>query len=204
MQEKQNLYKKIEPEFKQDFLRWSSKQIAQQQYRVTSIPVHTHNNVDSPPILYSTLKNVKNYLVSNTVVLNSAQIKALHTTPITLVLNPGPRSFVFVEGIAGRLTYSGTAYTGTNNLEFRYTNAAGNKVCADMPAIQFLNTTTNSYSYSPFVVDYNRNVDSNFTPTGGDTGNNGQIVVCVPTANPATGNSSVTLIVYYRVVSFIT
>ncbi len=174
------------------------------QYRNSPVQSHTHDNISSNPILYTSLQGAKAFLVSTTVILTPAQIKALHTTPAVLVQNPGPRSFIFVEGIAGRLTYSGTAYTGTNNLEFRYTNGSGLKVCADMPTAGFLNATASAYSYSPWQVDLGRNVDSNFTPVGGDTGNNGQVVVSVPTANPATGNSSIALTTYYRVISFIT
>lgn len=165
--------------------------------------MHTHNNIDSPAVPYINLSGVQFYLTANIISLSSAQVKALNTTPLVIVQNPGPRSFVFVDGIAGRLTYGGTAYTGTNNMEFRYTNATGNKVCADFTSL-FLNASANAYTYSTCQVDFDRNVDSNFTPVGGDTGNNGQIVVTVPNANPAAGNSSITLIVYYRVISFAT
>lgn len=197
-------YNALEPFIKRDFLRYSHKQGNQQQYSSIANPNHTHNGIDSPQVSYPTLRGVKNFLVSNTITLTSAQIRALHTTPIVLVANPGKKSFVFVEGVAGRLTFGTTSYTGTNNLEFRYTDGAGLKVCADMPTVAFLNSSSSAYSYSPFVIDQNRNVDSNFTPVGGDIGNNGQIVVSVPTANPATGNSAVTLTIYYRIVSFST
>lgn len=196
------LYMQIQPLVKREILRLNRTASNLSQYRTSNIPAHRHDTINSNPVYYTDLSGVQAFLVSNTVTLSSTQILALHTTPIVLITTPGPKSFVFVEGVAGRLTYSGTAYTGTNNLEFRYTSGSGLKVCADMPAGPFLNATASAYSYSPWWVDFSRNVDSNFTPVGGDTGNNGQVVVSVPNANPATGNSSITLTVYYRIVSF--
>lgn len=187
---------RLQPLMKGEFLRLSSLSTRLSQYSIDSIPSHAHDNIGSQPIAYSNLIGVRGILVTNTVNLSSAQIKALHTTPIVLVKNPGARSFVFVEGIAGRLRFGTTAYTGANNLEFRYTDGSGLKVCEDMPALQFLKSTSSTYSYSPFNVLQGRIVDYNFTPIGGDTGNNGQVVVSVPIANPATGDSTITLVVY--------
>lgn len=198
------LFRQMQPLMKREFLRLNRSAGALSQYAGAQVQSHAHDRISSNAVLYTALQGVQSFLVSTTVTLTSAQILALHTTPIVLVANPGPRSFVFVEGIAGRLTYGGTAYTGANNLEFRYTNGSGIKVCADMSATLFLNAAANTYSYSPWQVDFNRNVDSNFTPVGGDTGNNGQVVVSVPTANPATGNSTIVLTTFYRIISFIT
>jgi hypothetical protein len=200
----EQFYRKIQPLVKRDILHINHKASNMSQYRGSPTSVHSHDGISTPRVLYTDLQGVDSFLASNTVTLSSVQVKALHTTPIVLIAPPSTRSFIFVDGVAGRLTYQGTAYTGTNNLEFRYTNGAGLKVCADIPATLFLNSTSSAYSYSPWQVDYNRNVDSNFTPVGGGSGFNGQVVVSVPTANPATGNSSVTLTIYYRVISFAT
>lgn len=197
----------MQPLIKREILRMNRSASNLGQYRGANIDIHRHDDIGSPAILYTNLSGVKNFLVSNTVILSPAQVQALHSVPVVLVAPPAARSFIFVDGIAGRLTFpatGGAKYTGTNNLEFHYTNGSGLKVCADMPATIFLNSTVSTYSYSPAPIELNRTVDFNFTPTGGGTALNGQIVVSVPNANPAAGNSIVTLTVFYRVVTFVT
>lgn len=120
--------------------------------------------------------------------LTSAQILTLNTTPITLItafLN----SVIIIEGITARLNFNTTAYTGANNLEFRYTNGSGAKVTADM-ANTFLNSSSTAY-------DQVAGVATELTPVL-----NTPIVVVVPTANPATGNSTLDLFIKYRVITF--
>ena len=196
-------YERLAPFIKREYLRLSQKEGALSQYKFTSIPTHKHDNISSAPISYTTISGVKNFLVSNTIKLSPTQILALHTTPIVLIANPGTRSFVYVDSVAARLTFGTTAYTGTNSLHFSYTNAAGLPMCGDIPA-SFINSATNAYAFVPAITDIDRNLGFEFTPVGGDIGNNGQIVVSVPNANPATGNSTITLVVYYRVIAFST
>lgn len=120
--------------------------------------------------------------------LTSAQILALNTTAVTLI--PAYLiSTIIVEGITARLNFNTTAYTGANNLEFRYTGAAGAKVTADM-ANTFLNSSATAYSSVS-------GVEAVLTPVL-----NAPIVVVVPTANPATGNSTLDLFIKYRIVTF--
>jgi hypothetical protein len=57
--------------------------------------------------------------------LTSAQVLALSTTPITLVAAQGSGTLIVVDSIAVEQVYSGTAYTFTGTLSFRYTNGAG-------------------------------------------------------------------------------
>lgn len=165
------------------------------QYGVTPIPAHTHNGADSLPIDFNSLINASSYVALKTVTLSPTQIKALFTTPITLVpafgtnsSNVGINYVYIVEGITARLYYGGTTYTGANNLEFRYTDATGTKVTADMAAA-FINSAANTFDHVVGIV-------TEFTPVY-----NAPIIVCVPTANPATGNSKITFVVKYRVVA---
>src|SRR3990167_37345 len=120
--------------------------------------------------------------------LTSAQILALNTTPITLI-QAIPNSFIVVEGITARLNFNTTAYTGANNLEFRYTDASGVKVTADM-INTFLNSAATAY-------DNVAGVEAELTPVI-----NSPIVVRVPTANPGAGNSTLDLFIKYYVVTF--
>lgn len=166
------------------------------QYGVTRVPVHTHNGLDSLQIHFEDLGNAQQIAKVARVTLTPTQVKALNTTPITLVPAPMPsktaanaRTLIIVEGIEGYLAYGGTAYTGANALEFRYTDASGAKVTADI-STTFLNASASAYSHVAGVV-------TELVPVS-----NAPIVVRVPTADPATGNSPITFQVKYRVVSF--
>lgn len=164
------------------------------QFGLSPIPSHAHNGVDSQQISFTDLVNSVSYIAFQQITLTSAQILSLFTTPIIIVptlgfnsSNVGVNYVYIVEGITARLLYGGTAYTGANNLEFRYTNASGAKVTSDL-ANTFINSTVNTFAHAPAVT-------AAFTPVY-----NSPIVVCVPTANPATGNSRITFTVKYRVV----
>ncbi len=64
--------------------------------------------------------------------LSSAQILALNSTPITLVPAPGSGKCTFVNRIAMKMITTATTYANGGALEFRYTNASGTKVTADI------------------------------------------------------------------------
>lgn len=66
--------------------------------------------------------------------LSSANILALNATPITLVAAPGAGKIVEVVSITLKMVRTGTAYANGGALEFRYTNASGAKVTADIAA----------------------------------------------------------------------
>lgn len=150
------------------------------------IEPHDHNKTNSPPVKYSNLAGVAPVGQVASSSLSSAQIKALHTTPIVL-LKGLKGHLIIVEAITATIVYSGTAYTGSNNLEFRYTDGSGTKVTADIPN-SFINSSSTSYYHAPLVT-------SAFVPTLGAS-----IVVVVPTANPAAGNSVITLMIKYRII----
>lgn len=187
-------YAELQPLVKKEFDALFQAQNKNRQYEVAKIPAHSHNGSDSIPVTFSDLQNVNFHSIISTTTLTSAQIKALNTTPIQLVPQPGLRAVIIVDSITARLVYGGTAYTGANNLEFRYTDGAGTKVTADMPAA-FINSTANAFYHAPEVT-------TAFAPIEGGSGNNGRIVVSVPVANPATGNSTISFTVHYRLVSY--
>lgn len=66
--------------------------------------------------------------------LTSANILALNATPITLVAAPGSGKCTFVNRIALKMVTTATGYANGGALEFRYTNASGTKVTADIAA----------------------------------------------------------------------
>lgn len=168
-----------------------------QVFSVAPIPVHAHTGSDSPQIDPNDLANFSNYAQIIQVTLSSTQILALHTTPVTLIASIGTgstntniNSLIIVEGITAKIYAGGTAYTGANNLEFRYTDASGAKVTADI-ANTFINTTANTQAYAHVA-----GVVTALTPVASSP-----IVVCVPTANPAAGTGKIVLWIKYRVVS---
>lgn len=71
---------------------------------------------------------VKEFLVT------SANFLALNTTILTPITAPGASRIVVVESIMMEMTRTGTAYANGGALEFRYTDASGAKVSADIAA----------------------------------------------------------------------
>lgn len=120
--------------------------------------------------------------------LSSAQIKALSTTPVSLVTAKGAGTVVIVDEIVLKNTYGTATYTGGNALEFRYTNASGAKVSADI-ASTFINLVATGYASVKGVV-------TALTPVA-----NAPIVVRVPTADPAVGDGVITGFIRYHVVT---
>lgn len=121
--------------------------------------------------------------------LTAAQIKLLFTTPQTLVAAPGAGKFIQIDKLIAYLDYSTAVFTGANNLEFRETNGAGTKVTADLSAA-FLNAGADALvETSGIEAQITRLI-------------NKAIVVAVPVANPggATAASTLTFIVFYRIV----
>lgn len=168
-------------------------------YNTSPIPLHSHNGTDSVRVNPNDLINSQLYFAEKTTVLSSTNILSLFTTPITLVSPFGAgsnattiiNSVIIVEGISAKISAGSAAYAGANNLEFRYTNASGAKVTADIPNT-FINTTANTTAWAHVA-----GITTAFTPVY-----NSPIIVCVPTANPTTGNGSISISVKYRVISF--
>lgn len=150
---------------------------------------HHHTQFDSLGVAPTDLVNASLYFGVKKVTLTSAQISATHTTPIVLVPASGNNTFNIAESIDAKIVFNSTQYTGSNNLEFRYTNGSGTKVTADMGSA-FINSSFTSYDHVAGVV-------TELTPT-----TNAPIVVSVPSANPAAGNSTMIFTIKYRIITF--
>src|SRR5882724_3362877 len=111
---------------------------------------HDHSGIGSPQIDPKSLKNFRTYCAIATIFLNPAQIKALHSTPVILIPNPGLTAAIIVEGISAKILYTGTQYTGSNALEFRYTDGSGTKTTADIPS-SFIDASVTSYYHTPGI-----------------------------------------------------
>ncbi len=120
-------------------------------------------------------------------VLTPAEVKALHTTPISLVVSQGTGTIINVHRISFASTFLTTAYAGANNLEFRYTGASGAKVTADIASATLNFTTGTKYALVAGVTTELTQVAAS------------PIVVVVPVADPTAGLSTVTFYIEYSV-----
>ncbi len=120
-----------------------------------------------------------------TVTLTAAQVKALKTSPVTLLPAPGAGYYHSVDEIVATLNYGTTQFTGTNAVEFRYTDGSGAKVTGDA-AYAWLNGSANAAV---------KVIGAAVTPVA-----NAAVVAAVPSADPGAGDSTVTLSILYRTV----
>lgn len=199
--EPMDIFAKIQPLLQNFFNTQINEYASKNLTEGSNIPVHAHTGIDtSPPVDYFSLLNSPQILLTRQITLSPTQIKALKDTPITLVpslnLRAGQTSYQIIVPVTidAYISYNGTAYTGVNSLEFRYTNASGNKCTFDIPST-FINSISSTYFHT-----MDRSTISGppvFAPTAG-----APVVVCVPAANPAAGTSAITFFIRYYIATF--
>jgi hypothetical protein len=118
--------------------------------------------------------------------LTAAEVKALFTTPLAITLTPSAGIINVVDAILFGSTFVSVAYAGANNLEFRYSGAAGVKVTADIAAATLNFTTGTKYGVVKGII-------TEFVPVPAAA-----IYICVPVANPTAGDSLVRIRTYYH------
>lgn len=121
--------------------------------------------------------------------LTSAQILALNATPVSLVAAPGTGKAIIVRGITLKMVTTATAYANGGALEFRYTNASGAKVSADIAAAVVTAGAGTSYTSVAGVT-------TSLTPVV-----NSAIVIDNATAPFITGTGTAVVTVSYDVVT---
>lgn len=120
------------------------------------------------------------------VTLTSAQILALNTTPVTLIAAQGANTYIEVLACVAYLKFNSIAYTGTNAANITYTNGAGAAATGTLASAFLDSSSSAAAKVIPVAV----------TPVA-----NAPVVISVGTANPAAGNSTITLDLFYRVVT---
>jgi len=126
------------------------------------------------------------------VMLTADEIRALHTTPQTLLTSPGPNKFILIDTAIAYLDYSGGAFAGGNDLEIRAVDGAGTVLTEDGFSAAFLNAVVDSIAVESGVAYWGevaRALDQ-------------AVVAVVPVADPtgALSTSTLTIILNYVVI----
>ena len=124
--------------------------------------------------------------------LTATQVRALFTTPQTLLSAPGANKFISIDRAVAYLDYSGAVFTGANDLEIRATNAAGTALTEDGFSSAFLNGAADAVAIESGVAYWGEVTRLLNQP----------VVACVPVADPggALSTSTLTLILLYTVI----
>lgn len=124
---------------------------------------------------------------TTTVSLTAAQIIAMGTTPVEIVAAPGAGKCTIVDNITFKMVTTATAFTGGGAVEFRYTDASGTKVTADVAAAVVTAGAGTSFTNV-------RGIEASLTCTA-----NAAIVIRNPTAAFAAGTGSAVITIDYHV-----
>lgn len=133
---------------------------------------------------------IENFYQDTTIA--SADVKTLFTTPVTIISAPGAGLGVIPLGVY-LYQGGGTAYTSVNAMQFTYTNAAGNSCCGTSNTL-ILTTAGGARNYC-IAKKSTAGGNSTITPTA-----NAPVVISMTTGNPATGNFSLKVRAFYKII----
>ena len=122
-----------------------------------------------------------------TTTLTATQIKALNTTPLSVLSAPGVGKANVVMDIFLTNQFLTTAFASATTLEFRYTSSNGAKVSADVDTT-FLNATATAYDVAP-------RPSTLLVPVP-----NAPIAISAPGGDPTQGLGTIKVQVFYRTV----
>lgn len=122
------------------------------------------------------------------VALTAANIIAMGTTPVALIAAPGAGKCIIVDNISFKMTTTATVFTGGGAVEFRYTDASGTKVSADIAAAVITAVAGTSFTNV-------RGIEASLTGTV-----NAPIVIRNATAAFAAGTGTAVVTIDYHIV----
>jgi len=130
-----------------------------------------------------------------TVTLSAAQIKALYDTPVQLVAAPGSGKLILIDSILWDIAFVSAQYTAGGAIQAQYGNTVhglGSPASASIAA-----ATLNGVAASGFIANGSGAATLNAPATVENTA----VFLSNATADFATGDSTATLYVRYRVVT---
>jgi hypothetical protein len=130
-----------------------------------------------------------------TVTLSAAQIAAMYTTPVQIVAAPGSGKLILIDSILWDIAFVSAQYTAGGAIQAQYgntTHGAGPAASASIAA-----ATLNGVAASGFIANGSGAVTLNAPATVENTA----VYMSNATQAFATGDSTVTLYVKYRVVT---
>lgn len=130
-------------------------------------------------------------LQETSVTITATQLKALNTTPISLIAAPGEGYAIALDSAVLFLDYNSAAYDGIasgEDLNIRYTDGSGALV-ATIETDPFLTSTADALRYVQPATT------AAITPV-----DNAALVLYMATGNIATGDSPLKIKLYYRVI----
>jgi len=131
------------------------------------------------------LASTSDAIMSVSRTLSSAELLDLFTTPITLIPAQGANRVIVPSELIYQYTYGGTAYSSPSNFLKIFSGTIGNNSMFSIPDNVFEGTA------SAIGVE---------SPSGLSSANSALEIQC-PNANPTLGNGTLTITIYYRVIS---
>lgn len=126
------------------------------------------------------------------IILTASQVRALNSTPQTLLSAPGPNKFITIDQAVAYLNYSGAIFTGANDVEIRATDGSGTVLTEDGFSSAFLNGAADAIAIESGVSywgEVTRLLDKS-------------VVATVPVADPGgvSSTSTLTIILFYKII----